>query len=923
MKAIKYILVIAFLHQLTRFFDNTYRSIQLQLDDSFTYACKNDISDWVKSVDIAMYYTTYYTFRILFVFIIPIFALIVLNCLLFRALKRAKIKRTELLNPKFKALGMGNNRARSSITTDIGGPRNSINELTSGGHVFMSSSRKLSTEPSIAIAQGGKLRTKNNNTARGKKRRFYIKSFRLKYEPNSVFIEDNDVGDGDDDNLLQTETKVSDNKKKQQFSDAKHANCSGGDDVQSAGRTKLVDKMRNVNNNENNNNDKISSKNNDSITLSKNRRAMNQKQISEEMNQSCNSMSANHNHGYCRGLESCKNDQKSCCQQPLLRKNQQKQQSSSNENSNEDTNSGMAKLDEDGFVCAECANCEQHNQGSAGCRRCSADANEGATGDQGNQHQPISQCSSLLAGPTTTTTNEDVSSCLVTQNASSSMFVVNDGNLEATEVASMRGEDVIDIEDQEDNPALDQIVDSRYTSACGRANGNREETKGGLCVMKGGNDETLIRSGSDDSRLACGCLVSTTRSMPLKQIQSSTRNNAESCTGCCSLSNCQKSAQKSIKIARGVENKDSFGDSCSISEPCINRTKSNERRAMFCDKQNAQTTESDPNNNYDDKDLSNNINDEEDVSTKRSILAASASDEVGETIERESDKTKNAIFENNSTTTSKAPSNTTSTALYSTANSFGSTTPNNYPSGQKASPSNQVGGLLNQQQQLTTTRNPSFSWRGRGSSNPPHLVVSGGFVPTTTAFMRTMDNNRTTLMLIVVVSVFLIVEVPVAIVTILHVVFNSFDIFRDVELSSFSYIKLFTNFIIMISYSVNFSIYCSMSKKFRETFRDLFLWGKKAKRKRADRMLFQQSNQQQHSQFNNPHQFNSQDQSQININKYNDNSNMLSCTSVQNYLTSTVGGSNHTNAPLLAANNMTRYYPCRKLSSQHQQECEL
>ncbi|KAG9508671.1 Sex peptide receptor [Fragariocoptes setiger] len=90
---------------------------------------------------------------------------------------------------------------------------------------------------------------------------------------------------------------------------------------------------------------------------------------------------------------------------------------------------------------------------------------------------------------------------------------------------------------------------------------------------------------------------------------------------------------------------------------------------------------------------------------------------------------------------------------------------------------------------------------------------------------RTHDSNRTTLMLIVVVTVFLIVEIPVACSTIAHVVLNSFDLFRDVEYHNLNYIKLCTNFLIMLSYPVNFGVYCSMSRKFRQTFKDLFIEG--------------------------------------------------------------------------------------------------
>lgn len=105
---------------------------------------------------------------------------------------------------------------------------------------------------------------------------------------------------------------------------------------------------------------------------------------------------------------------------------------------------------------------------------------------------------------------------------------------------------------------------------------------------------------------------------------------------------------------------------------------------------------------------------------------------------------------------------------------------------------------------------------------------------TVTQSARHMDSYKTTLMLVVVVTVFLLVEVPVALVTIAHVVINAFDIFKEVEVGVvLNYIKLFTNFLIIISYPFNFTIYCSMSQKFRETFKDLLAckrqcWSKSA-----------------------------------------------------------------------------------------------
>lgn len=94
-------------------------------------------------------------------------------------------------------------------------------------------------------------------------------------------------------------------------------------------------------------------------------------------------------------------------------------------------------------------------------------------------------------------------------------------------------------------------------------------------------------------------------------------------------------------------------------------------------------------------------------------------------------------------------------------------------------------------------------------------------------------SNRTTLMLIVVVTVFLAVEVPSATVTTLHVTSTAFGIWGDDERlkSLISYTKLYSNFLIMISYSLNFYIYCSMSFAFRQTFRSMFILDKEERRR--------------------------------------------------------------------------------------------
>ncbi|KAF0293185.1 Sex peptide receptor [Amphibalanus amphitrite] len=70
---------------------------------------------------------------------------------------------------------------------------------------------------------------------------------------------------------------------------------------------------------------------------------------------------------------------------------------------------------------------------------------------------------------------------------------------------------------------------------------------------------------------------------------------------------------------------------------------------------------------------------------------------------------------------------------------------------------------------------------------------------------RAMDSNCTTMMLIVV-----------------NLIENAKILDYDVSKA----LVVIINFIISLSYPINFAIYCGMSRQFRETFRDLFIAGK-------------------------------------------------------------------------------------------------
>ena len=65
-------------------------------------------------------------------------------------------------------------------------------------------------------------------------------------------------------------------------------------------------------------------------------------------------------------------------------------------------------------------------------------------------------------------------------------------------------------------------------------------------------------------------------------------------------------------------------------------------------------------------------------------------------------------------------------------------------------------------------------------------------------------------MLVVLNAVFLLVETPLTILTILYTLSNSVTEFLDPQLANT--LVLFFNLFIFLSYPVNFAIYCSLSR---------------------------------------------------------------------------------------------------------------
>jgi len=80
-------------------------------------------------------------------------------------------------------------------------------------------------------------------------------------------------------------------------------------------------------------------------------------------------------------------------------------------------------------------------------------------------------------------------------------------------------------------------------------------------------------------------------------------------------------------------------------------------------------------------------------------------------------------------------------------------------------------------------------------------------------------------MLVAVVGVFLLVELPLAVLIIMLIVSNTFDVYI-IDEGSYEVATLFVNMVIILSYPFNFVIYCAMSRQFRSTFRDMFCPGR-------------------------------------------------------------------------------------------------
>lgn len=90
---------------------------------------------------------------------------------------------------------------------------------------------------------------------------------------------------------------------------------------------------------------------------------------------------------------------------------------------------------------------------------------------------------------------------------------------------------------------------------------------------------------------------------------------------------------------------------------------------------------------------------------------------------------------------------------------------------------------------------------------------------------RLAESNVTTMMLVAVVGVFLLVEIPLAISMLLLMVDNTF-VLDLLEARQRDIFEQLINTFILLSYPINFFIYCGMSQQFRDTFCGLFAFSR-------------------------------------------------------------------------------------------------
>ncbi|XP_041372691.1 sex peptide receptor-like [Gigantopelta aegis] len=91
----------------------------------------------------------------------------------------------------------------------------------------------------------------------------------------------------------------------------------------------------------------------------------------------------------------------------------------------------------------------------------------------------------------------------------------------------------------------------------------------------------------------------------------------------------------------------------------------------------------------------------------------------------------------------------------------------------------------------------------------------------TSECQKLKDSNRTTLMLVSVVGIFMLVELPGAILMVIWMVNNTLGI-RVIEQLTLQIADIFIRLSVFMTCPLNIVIYCGMSRTFRQTFKSLF-----------------------------------------------------------------------------------------------------
>ncbi|RCN51013.1 hypothetical protein ANCCAN_02800 [Ancylostoma caninum] len=89
-----------------------------------------------------------------------------------------------------------------------------------------------------------------------------------------------------------------------------------------------------------------------------------------------------------------------------------------------------------------------------------------------------------------------------------------------------------------------------------------------------------------------------------------------------------------------------------------------------------------------------------------------------------------------------------------------------------------------------------------------------------------LSSNRlmhaTTRMLLVVIAIFLLIEIPVALIFIMHLLVVFYRLLDMSDYKTVNNLLIIRNFLIILTYPLNFAIYFGMSSSFKLQFRQLF-----------------------------------------------------------------------------------------------------